>query len=157
MGTISIHVADGAAFKNYDEVLEHIHEKLRSEGIVKDSYLNALREREAEYPTGILLDGYSVAIPHCDSKHANHPSIYIIRLPEPVLVNQADGDEKLWIKLVVNLVVTDPTDQLQLLKALFSRLQMEDFYHKLLELPADEAKELFISTIIQQQLTGVFL
>lgn len=149
MSTITINVADGAAYKNYDDVLAHIHEKLSAEGIVKESYLTALREREADYPTGILLDGYAVAIPHCDSRHANTPSIYIIRLPEAVEVNQADGDDKLWVKLVVNLVVTDPANQLQLLKALFNHLQMPDFYHQLLELPADEAKALFVSTIIQ--------
>lgn len=149
MSTVTINVADGAAFKNYDSVLQHIHEKLSAEGIVKETYLAALREREAEYPTGILLDGYAVAIPHCDSQHAISPSIYIIRLPEPVEVNQADGDDKLWVKLVINLVVTDPANQLQLLKALFNHLQMEEFYHNLLELPADEAKALFVSTIIQ--------
>lgn len=149
MSTVAINVADGAAFKNYDEVQQHIYDKLHAEGIVKESYLSALREREAEYPTGILLEGYAVAIPHCDSPHANRPSIYIIRLPEPVLVNQADGDDKLSVKLVINLVVTDPANQLQLLKALFSNLQREDFYHNLLELPADKAKELFISTIMQ--------
>lgn len=149
MSSLTISVADGAAFNNYDEVLQHIHGKLYAEGTVKESYLAALREREAEYPTGILLDGYAVAIPHCDSQHANNPSINIIRLPKPVQVNQADGDEKLSVKLVVNLVVTDPADQLQLLKALFNHLQKADFYHKLLELPADEAKALFVSTITQ--------
>ncbi|XBS71746.1 PTS galactitol transporter subunit IIA [Acerihabitans sp. KWT182] len=149
MSTIAIDVADGAAFKNYDEVLEHIHAKHSAAGIVKETYLHALRKREADYPTGILLDGYSVAIPHCDSQHVNHPAIYIIRLPEPVLVNQADGDDKLSVKLVINLVVTDPANQLTLLKALFNHLQQEDFYHKLLELPANEAKALFVSTINQ--------
>lgn len=149
MNTISINVADGAAFKNYDEVLEHIHEKHYTNGIVKETYLNALREREADYPTGILLDGYAVAIPHCDSQHAISPAIYIIRLPEAIEVNQADGDGKLEVKLVINLVVTQPSDQLQLLKALFNNLQIADFYHQILELPAEEAKTLFVNTIIK--------
>jgi len=149
VSTVTIHVADGAAFNNYDQVLQHIHEKLTGEGIVKESYLAALREREALYPTGILLDGYAVAIPHCDSSHANQPSIYLIRLPQPVDVDQADGDDKLQVKLVINLVVTDPANQLQLLKALFNNLQIAEFYHNLLELPAEEAKTLFISTIMQ--------
>lgn len=148
MSTLKVSVADGAAFSNYDEVLQHIHGKLCAEGTVKASYLTALRQREADYPTGILLDGYAVAIPHCESEHANHPSIYLIRLPAPVWVNQADGDDTLSVSLVVNLVVTDPADQLQLLKALFSHLQRAEFYHQLLELPADEAKALFVSTII---------
>ena len=79
------------------------------------------------YPTGILLDGYSVAIPHCDSNRANSPSIYIIRLPEPVQVDQADGDDKLWVKLIINLVVTDPANQLQLLKALLVIFKWKTF------------------------------
>lgn len=149
MNTVSINVADGAAFQNYDEVLQHIYKQQRAQGTVKDTYLQALREREAMYPTGILLDGYSVAIPHCDAHHANSPAIYIMRLPEPVLVNQADGDDQLQVKLVINLVVTDPANQLQLLKALFSNLQIKDFYHNLLALPAEEAKVLFTSTIVQ--------
>ncbi len=48
MGAISINVADGAAYKNYDEVLEHIHQKHLADGIVKETYLQALREREAD-------------------------------------------------------------------------------------------------------------
>lgn len=149
MNAIAINVADGTAFKNYDEVLKHIHEKHLAEGIVRESYLKALREREADYPTGILLDGYAVAIPHCDSQHAVNPAIYIIRLPQEIEVNQADGDEKLRVRLVINLVVTHPSEQLQLLKALFNHLQMADFYHQMLDLPAEEAKALFINTIIK--------
>jgi len=146
---ITVNVADGANFQNYDEVLQHIHATQTAAGIVKETYLSGLREREADYPTGIQLDGYSVAIPHCDSKHAINPAIYIIRLPEAIEVNEADGDGKLWVNLVINLVVTDPSDQLQLLKALFNHLQMSDFYEKLLSLPKEEAKAMFINTIIK--------
>lgn len=149
MSTITVNVADGSAFKNYDEVLQHIHATQTAAGIVKETYLAALREREADYPTGIQLDGYSVAIPHCDSQHAIKPAVNIIRLPEAIEVNEADGDGKLRVNLVINLVVTDPSDQLQLLKALFNHLQMVDFYQQLLELPAEEAKAMFISKIIK--------
>lgn len=149
MGKITVNVADGAAYKNYDEVLQHIHAAQTAAGIVKDTYLEALREREADYPTGIQLDGYSVAIPHCDSQHAISPAVYIIRLPEAIEVKEADGDGKLWVNLIINLVVTDPGDQLQLLKALFNHLQTVDFYEKLLSLKTEEAKAMFINTIIK--------
>ncbi|AXU98043.1 PTS galactitol transporter subunit IIA (plasmid) [Erwinia persicina] len=149
MDSVLISVTDGAAFKSYDEVLQHIHVRQHAEGTVKDTYLEALREREAMYPTGILLEGYSVAIPHCDSIHANRPSVYIIRLPAPVEVSQADGDDKLPVRLVINLVVTDPANQLQLLKSLFSNLQDKGFYQNLLELPSEKAEALFISQIMR--------
>ena len=75
---ISISVADGAGLQNYDAVLEHIYNTHRATNTVKESWLNAMRKREAEYPTGIELEGYSIAIPHCDSEHANQPAIYWI-------------------------------------------------------------------------------
>lgn len=149
MSTLTVEVVDSPAFDHYDDVFQHIYNTLFTLGIVKASYLSALREREADYPTGIELDGYAIAIPHCGSEHANHPAIYILRMPQPLQVNQADGDGTVEVKLIINLVVTDPADQLQLLKALFSHLQNKDFYMRLLELPIEEAKSLFVSTIIQ--------
>ncbi len=50
---ISISVADGAGLQNYDAVLEHIYNTHRATNTVKESWLNAMRKREAEYPTGI--------------------------------------------------------------------------------------------------------
>lgn len=148
MEAVSITVADGMAYKNYAEVLEHIYQKQYADGIVRESYLKALQEREADYPTGILFDGYAVAIPHCDSQHAIEAAIYILRLPQAVEVSQADGDEKLPVRLILNLVVTQPSAQLPLLKALFKQLQLADFYHQLLQLPAEEAKALFVKTVV---------
>lgn len=58
---ISISVADGAGLQNYDAVLEHIFNTHRTTNTVKESWLNAMRKREAEYPTGIELEGYSIA------------------------------------------------------------------------------------------------
>ena len=55
---ISISVADGAGLQNYDAVLEHIFNTHRTTNTVKESWLNAMRKREAEYPTGIELEGY---------------------------------------------------------------------------------------------------
>ncbi|KAB7896334.1 PTS galactitol transporter subunit IIA [Rouxiella sp. S1S-2] len=148
MKAFELNVADGIPFKSYENVFKYLHEKLTMAGIVKESYLEALIAREREYPTGIELDGYAVAIPHCDTEHALKPSIYILRTPQPILVNQADGDNQLETQLIINLVVTNPLDQLQLLKSLFSNLQDKDFYKKLLELPAEEAKSLFNSKVV---------
>ena len=149
MKLLNISVTDNTSFESYDEALVCIYNKLYAEGVVKESWLGAMREREESFPTGIELDGYAIAIPHCSSEHANKPAICIMRSQQPVSVNQADGDEELEVNLIISLIVTDPADQLQLLKALFSNMQIEEFYKKLLALPIEEAKALFISTIIQ--------
>lgn len=150
MKNIQLNIEDSNEFKNYDEVLAYIYKQHLNNGTVKDSYLAALKEREMNYPTGILLDGYSIAIPHCDIEHANKPAIFIMRLSNPINVDRADEDEKLAVQLVINLVVTNPAAQLNLLKSLFRNLQEASFYQKLLSLPVNEAKSLFTSTIINQ-------
>ena len=45
---ISISVADGAGLQNYDAVLEHIYNTHRETNTVKESWLKAMRKREAE-------------------------------------------------------------------------------------------------------------
>lgn len=73
-----------------------------------------------------------------------------MRLSNPIEVDRADEDEKLAVQLVINLVVTDPAAQLNLLKSLFRNLQEASFYQNLSSLPINEAKFLFNSTIINQ-------
>jgi len=146
--TFHLNVADGIPFASYQDVFKYLHDELTAAGIVKESYLHALTAREKEYPTGIDLDGYAVAIPHCDSQHAIEPAIYIVRTPTPISVNQADGDGELETRLVINLVVTDPQDQLKLLKSLFNNLQDRVFYQQLIDLPSAEVKTLFNSKVI---------
>ncbi|MGS5625965.1 PTS galactitol transporter subunit IIA, partial [Escherichia coli] len=63
--------------------------------------------------------------------------------------NRADEDGILWVRVVVILIVTDPADQLRLLKSLLNHLQNEEFYQNLLTLPVDDANALFVSNIIE--------
>ena len=63
---ISISVADGAGLQNYDAVLEHIYNTHRETNTVKESWLKAMRKREAEISdrnrTGSILSLYHTVI-----------------------------------------------------------------------------------------------
>ena len=141
---------DNIKFKDERDALTYISEQLQQKNIVKKSHLKALIEREALFPTGIALDGYAVAIPHCEAEHAISPAIYIIRLQSPVVFNRADEDSTVEVSLIISLVVTSPEDQLNLLKALFSNLQNKEFYHFLISAEANEVAEHFKKVIINQ-------
>lgn len=141
---------DNLTFNNEIEALTYISKKLQQKGIVKESHLNALIERETSFPTGIELDGYAVAIPHCDARHANIPAIFIIRTQSPVAFNRADDIGKVNVSLIISLVVTSPADQLTLLKALFSNLQNKEFYQFILHAPQSEIAERFENVIFNQ-------
>ncbi|WP_159566214.1 PTS galactitol transporter subunit IIA [Budvicia diplopodorum] len=142
-----IFVRTGIKFADYQSALHHISETLVSAGVVKQSYLSALLEREAMYPTGIELEQHAVAIPHCEVTHANEPAIYLIRPDAPVSFNQADSDGMIEVKLIIALVVTHPDKQLALLRKLFGTLQDTALLNSLLTEPEDKLAELFSQSL----------
>jgi galactitol PTS system EIIA component len=143
-------INDNVSFNNRLDLLTYLSQQLQQKGIVKESHLKALIDREASFPTGILLDGYAVAIPHCEAEHANTPAVFILRSLSPVLFQRADDDGTVEVSLIISLVVTSPTDQLTLLKTLFTSLQNKEFYHFLLNSPQDAIAEHFNKVIFNQ-------
>lgn len=141
---------DNLVFNNETEALTYISKQLQQKEIVKESHLNALIKREALFPTGIALDGYAVAIPHCEAEHANSPAIFIIRTQSPVTFNRADDTGTVDVSLIISLVVTSPKDQLELLKALFTNLQNKEFYQFLLNASPNEIAVRFNRVIFNQ-------
>jgi len=136
------------AFTDSNAALHHIGVKMVTEGVVKETYPAALLAREATYPTGIALDGHAVAIPHCEAEHAQEPAIYLIRPTAPVAFCQADDDGHVAAELIIALVVTDPQEQLQLLRALFGQLQQPEFIESLLSIPANQLADYFNNSIL---------
>ena len=103
--------------KNYDEVMEKLGGLLIKEGYCKETYVDALKEREAEYPTGLDIEGVGVAIPHTPVTHVLRHAIAIARLQNPVeFIQMGSEDETTNVKIVFMLAVDDPNahiDQLQ--------------------------------------------
>lgn len=143
MHNCQVFVKTGIAFGDYHEALTHIGESMVQAGVVQTSYPQALLIREAEFPTGIQLEHHAVAIPHCEAMHARTPSIYLIRPDAPVEFFQADDEGTVAASLIIALIVTHPSEQLVLLRKLFSQLQEPTFYESLLTVPEDQLAELF--------------
>ncbi|MBM4862716.1 PTS galactitol transporter subunit IIA [Vibrio parahaemolyticus] len=138
--------------KTYQDVLNHISNRLIQEEFVKESYDRAIRERESLYPTGVDLGFGAVAIPHCDASHANKPCVYLIKPNKPVVFNSADGDEEVNAEIIMALVVTNPEQQMTLLRSLFSSLQDEEFYNELKNAETEESlTHIFNSKILNTE------
>lgn len=67
-----------------EEILQNIGKMLSERGYVKESFGDALIEREKKYPTGLKTYPYAVAIPHTDLGHVNIPCISFVRLKKGV-------------------------------------------------------------------------
>ncbi|MDJ6851806.1 PTS galactitol transporter subunit IIA [Salmonella enterica] len=141
-------VSTGLNFADSTEALKHIGERMVKEKVVSDTYPAALLEREASYPTGIALEEHIVAIPHCEAIHAKEPAIYLVRPSVPVPFLQADDDGKVAAELIIALIVTDPLEQLKLLRTLFGKLQQNEFIEGLLLAKETEIENYFLRNIL---------
>ncbi len=113
--------------KSSQEVIEKLGSLMLSKGYVLDSYVDAVLTREETLPTGLPIDGFSVAIPHTDSGHVNTSTIAIATLEEPVEFNMMiDPTQKTQVQLVFLLAVKNPNAQVQLLKTLMSVFQNKE-------------------------------
>jgi galactitol PTS system EIIA component len=67
-----------------EELLRIMATNLFRKGLVKESFIEAVIEREKSFATGLPTNSISVAIPHTDSEHVNKKAISVAILKEPV-------------------------------------------------------------------------
>ena len=97
--------------------------------------------RESEFPTGIDVDGFGIAIPHTDISHVNKAGIAIATLENPVkFVQMGTDDEEVEAKVIFMLAVDDPKKHLELLQNVLAVLQDKDVLNKLSN--ADKCSEI---------------
>lgn len=126
---------------NSKEVFEKVGGKFIKEGYCKESYIDALVNRESEFPTGIDVDGFGIAIPHTDISHVNKAGIAIATLENPVkFIQMGTDDEEVEAKVIFMLAVDDPKKHLELLQNVLAVLQDKEVLNKLSN--ADKCNEI---------------
>lgn len=141
-------VRSGISFADRREALTHIGNEMLAQGVVHESWPQALIAREAEYPTGILLEQYAIAIPHCEAIHAKSSAIYLLRPAQKVNFQQADDDNDVAVSLIIALIVENPQQQLKLLRCLFGKLQQPEVVETLMTIPEAQLMEYFRNHVL---------
>ena len=105
---------------NKQELIHELFSFLLTKGYVKETYEDAINNREVDFPTGLELTGdYNVAIPHAESEHVNKPAIVLAQLQNSIQwENMEDPDSTLPVHLVFLLAIKDPKLVVPNLKAL---------------------------------------
>ncbi len=132
------------------DVMRKIGSAFIREGYCKESYVDALIEREAEYPTGLDIDGIGVAIPHTPVEHVNESATAIAVLKNPVTFVQMGDDETTEVKLIFMLAVRDPKAHLDKLQTILAIIQDKDVLGKLLKATD---KEEIINIVKEKEIT----
>lgn len=110
-----------------EEAIFQLCEKMKAQGMVKDTYCQAVVEREREYPTGVPTAYYDVAIPHSQSDHVMIPGIAVAKMHRSVqFYSMGAEDEPLQAEIVILLAVKDPDSQLNMLRSLMGLFENEN-------------------------------
>lgn len=115
------------SFTTQDELFETMFGTMYQAGVVKDDFLEGIKDREAEYPTGLLIGNTGFAIPHTDSSKVNYSQICFASLSQPVeFSNMGDRNEKIEVELVFMLAMSQPHEQVQTLQNLIALFQNKE-------------------------------
>lgn len=103
-----------------EELMGMLCSYAQKKGYVKESYLEAVLERESLYPTGLPTEVLKVALPHTtDKDHVIQSGIFIAKLKKPVLFKEmGDGVKDVPVEMVFMLSVNGTSDQLVALKGI---------------------------------------
>jgi len=84
-----------------EEALEKMGRLLYEKGFVKESFIQAIQEREKNYPSGLPMEGHKIAIPHTDAEHVERSVILFARLRTPLEFSvMGDPSQKIQVRLI---------------------------------------------------------
>lgn len=108
-----------------NEVIGLLADHLASCGIVKPSYREAVRAREAIMPTGLPLDDdFAVAVPHTDPEHVLTSGMAVAVLDRPTPFGSMDDPETMLpVRVVFVLALRSKDEQIDMLTAIGGLLQ----------------------------------
>ncbi|MDH6364998.1 PTS system galactitol-specific IIA component [Enterococcus sp. PF1-24] len=119
--------------KNSSEVLKKMAEQLVKNGYVKPEYVQAIQEREQEYPTGLPSSTPAIAIPHANFELVNQTTLAIATLKQPVdFRNMENTAELIPVQIVIMMAIGEPHGQIEMLQKIVTIIQDEAFRNEML-------------------------
>ena len=100
--------------KTDSEVLAFLASEMYKKNYVKEEYIQAIQEREKEYPTGLPSTPPGIAIPHANYEMVNKTTLAIATLKDPVLFH-----------IVIMMAIGEPHGQVEMLQKIVGIIQDE--------------------------------
>lgn len=118
--------------KTSDDVLSIMANHLHDLGYVKDSFSQAVKDREVAFATGLPTESYGLAIPHADIEHVNKAAICISTLNNPVDFRMmSNHDQIIKTSIVVMLALKEGHQHMELLSKLIMFIQNPKILEKI--------------------------
>ena len=124
--------------KTDSEVLAFLASEMYKKNYVKEEYIQAIQEREKEYPTGLPSTPPGIAIPHANYEMVNKTTLAIATLKDPVLFhNMENNNEQLPIQIVIMMAIGEPHGQVEMLQKIVGIIQDEPLRQEMIRAGSD--------------------
>lgn len=135
--------------ENRDEALTILADKLASEGFVKNSFTQAILDREDEFSTGLPGFGRGIAIPHADPHHVNMSVMAIATLRKSVKFRMmGNHDELIDVEVMFMLALKESHSHMSVLQSLMDVIQNESLLTQIKEADTPDALYALVSAHI---------
>lgn len=115
--------------KSREEALSYLSKHLYEKGFVKESFCEAIINREKKYPTGLQIREGGVAIPHTESSHVHKDAIAVGVLITPVSFQRMDiADQLVEVEVIFMLALSQNHGHLQVLSELMNVFQLPSIF-----------------------------
>ena len=133
-------ILDNLQASSREEALTIMSNMLLSMGYVKESFPEAILERERHYPSGLPMEGHKIAIPHTDAEHVHKSVILFARLSQPLeFASMGDPDEIIQVSLISMFALAEKKDIGKMLEVLINAYSNNDVLEAILKAPSAKA------------------
>lgn len=115
-----------------EEVFKEVGEFLLSKDLVTDEFVDAIIERESNYPTGLDLAPVAenlpnVAIPHTETEYCKTKAVVFVKLnSELTFHNMISPDDELKVSYLFCIINDEKTNQTNVLSGLMAFMTNEE-------------------------------
>lgn len=118
--------------ENREEALKKLADQFVEAGVVEPNFLEGITKREMNFPTGLQLNVYGVAIPHTDPEYVKETQIGFMSLNNPVeFRDMGDLDNTIQVSMIFMMAIKEAHGQLEMLQKLMGMFGDDDAMEKL--------------------------
>lgn len=130
-----------------DSLFEEVYKKLYAKDLVKENFLEKIKEREASYPTGLDMSVVdeklaNIAIPHTDPDTCRYTGIVPIKLNNKIKFNNIiDPSIEMDVSFAFIILNEDGNEQTDMLANIMDFVTKTEDINKLFEM--DDTEEIY--------------
>lgn len=122
----------GLEAKDAEDALRQVAQGFVDAGYAKESYPQAVIDREKVFPTGLPAEAFDIAIPHCDADNLNSTAVAIATLKTPVEMRMMGDDQTiLHPQVFFMLGIAEAHSQVGMLQRIIGIIQDKETLEKL--------------------------